>query len=84
LWHVFNLSSRKISFTNNEVTRNPFVWYALILCIVIIAVFYIVAPLNEILGLQMLNTTIWLIIIGTSFIPVLLIQLLKRAIRIID
>jgi len=84
LWHVFNLSSRKISFTNNEVTRNPFVWYALILCIVIMAVFYIVAPLNEILGLQLLNTTIWLIIIGTSFTPVLLIQLLKRAIRIID
>jgi len=84
LWHVFNLSSRKMSFIKNEITRNAFVWYALVLCILIMAVFYKVPPLNEILALQTLNTTIWLIIIGTSFTPVLLIQLLKRTIRIID
>ncbi len=84
LWHVFNLSSRKMSFIKNEITRNAFVWYALVLCILIMAVFYKVPPLNEILALQTLNTTIWLIIIGTSFTPVLLIQLLKRTIKIID
>jgi Ca2+-transporting ATPase len=84
LWHVVNLSSRKISFIKNEVTRNPFVWYALILCLIIIAVFYSVDPLNQILGLHSLNTTIGWIIVGTSFAPVLLIQLLKRVIRIID
>jgi len=84
LWHVLNLSSRKISFINNEVTRNTFVWFALLLCILIIAVFYMVAPLKEILGLQTLDTTMWLIIVGTSFAPVLLIQLFKRAIKIID
>jgi Ca2+-transporting ATPase len=84
LWHVLNLSSRKISFIKNEITRNAFVWFALLLCIIIMAVFYIVAPLKDILGLQMLDTTIWLIIGVTSFAPVLLIQLLKRVIRIID
>ena len=84
LWHVFNLSSRKISFIKNEVTRNAFVWFALLLCIIIMAIFYIVPSLKEILGLQSLDTTIWLIIVGTSFAPVLLIQLLKRAFKIID
>jgi Ca2+-transporting ATPase len=84
LWHVFNLSSYKTSFIRNEITRNAFVWYALLLCIIIMAVFYIVAPLNKILALQTLDTTIWLIIVGTSFAPVLLIQLLKKAIRVID
>jgi len=84
LWHVVNLSSRKISFINNEVTRNAFVWYALLLCLIIMGVFYLVPPLNEILGLQALDTKVWLIIAGTSFVPALLIQLLKRAIKIID
>ena len=84
LWHVLNLSSRKISFIKNEITRNAFVWFALLLCVIIMVVFYIVAPLKEILGLQTLDKTIWLIIVGTSFLPVLLIQLLKRVIKIID
>ncbi|WP_339686595.1 cation-transporting P-type ATPase [uncultured Nonlabens sp.] len=84
LWHVFNLSSNKISFIKNEITCNAFVWYALLLCIIIIAVFYNLAPLNEILGLRMIDPTVWLIIIGTSFSPVLLIQLLKRVVKIID
>jgi Ca2+-transporting ATPase len=84
LWHVLNLSSRKVSFIKNEITRNAFVWYALVLCILIIAVFYLVPSLKVILGIQTLNTTIWLIIVGTSFAPVLLIQLFKRVLRIID
>jgi len=84
LWHVFNLSSRKISFLKNEITLNKFVWAALLLCITIILVFYWVNPLKEILALQTLNTTMWLIIIATSIAPVVLIQLLKRGLKIID
>jgi Ca2+-transporting ATPase len=84
LWHVLNLSTRKMSFIKNEVTRNVFVWYALLLCILIIVVFYMVPSLKNILGIQTLDKTIWLIIIGTSFVPVLLIQLFKRVLRIID
>ncbi|REG78374.1 cation-translocating P-type ATPase [Algoriphagus antarcticus] len=84
LWHVLNLSSRKVSFIKNEVTRNAFVWYALILCIIIMAVFYLVPSLKAIIGLQTLDTTMWLIIVGTSFAPVVLIQLFKRMFKIID
>ena len=54
LWHVLNLSSRKISFYNNEIIRNKFIWAALSLCIIIMAVFYFVSPLNTVIGLQML------------------------------
>jgi Ca2+-transporting ATPase len=83
LWHVFNLSSRKLSFIKNEVTRNLFVWYALLLCIIIITVFYLVVPLKEILGLQLLDTNMWLIISATSIVPVFFIQLFKRVFKII-
>jgi len=84
LWHVFNLSSRKIAFIKNEVTRNKFVWYALLLCVIIMAVFYLIPQLRAILGLQILSAEVWLIIVVTSFVPILLIQLLKRGIKIID
>jgi len=84
LWHVFNLPSRKISFLKNEVTQNKFIWYALPLCITITAVFYLVAPLKEILGLQTLDGLVWVIILATSIIPIVLLQLLKRVIKVVD
>ena len=84
LWHVLNLSSRKISFINNEITHNKFVWAALLLCIIIMAVFYFVSPLNEYIGVQMLSANTWLIITLTSIAAVVLIQLFKRVFKIID
>ena len=84
LWHVFNLSSRKLSFFRNEVTRNKFVWYALFLCLAIVLVFDFVNPLSKIVGLGILSSTVWLIILATSFAPVVLIQFLKRVIRVIE
>jgi Ca2+-transporting ATPase len=84
LWHVLNLSSRKISFYNNEITRNKFIWAALLLCIIIMAVFCFVSPLNTVIGLQMLSGSAWLIIAGISFTPVFLIQLFKRVFKIIN
>jgi len=84
LWHVLNLPSRKIPFIHNEITRNKFIWGALLLCIAIMAVFYFVSPLNKTIGLQMLNTNTWLIIVATSIVPIILIQLFKRLFKIID
>jgi Ca2+-transporting ATPase len=84
LWHVLNLSSRKISFINNEITRNKFTWAATLLCMAIMAVFYFISPLNKIIGLQMLSINTWLIIAATSIAPVFLIQLFKRVFKIID
>ncbi len=84
LWHVLNLSSRKISLINNEITRNKFTWGATLLCIVIMAMFYFISPLNKYIGLQMLSMNTWLIIAVTSIAPIFLIQVFKRIFKIID
>ncbi len=84
LWHVFNLSSRKTSFANNEVTRNKFIWFALVLCLAIMAVFYFTPILKKIVGLESLTGLMWLITLGTSLVPVIFIQILKRVLKIID
>jgi len=84
LWHVLNLSSRKVSFLRNEVTTNYFVWAALLLCILLIGGVYWIAPLREILGLQTIKGSVWLLILAISIVPVVLIQLLKRSFKITD
>lgn len=84
LWHVLNLSSRKISFINNEITRNKFIGAAMFLCLSIMALFYLVSPLNKYVGLQILSSNIWLIIFLTSVTPVFIIQLFKRIFKIIE
>ena len=84
LWHVFNLSSAKLSFIANEVTRNKFMWAALLLCNLIVATFYWIRPLKAILGIQDLDLTVWSIIIIISIMPVILIQILKRWLKIIE
>ncbi len=84
LWHVFNLSPKKISFLQNEVTRNIYVWGAIVFCSIIIMIFYWVDPLSKIIGLESLNSKAWLIIGITSLAPIAFVQLFKRAIRILD
>ena len=84
LWHVLNLSSRKVSFFNNEVTTNHFVWAALLLCTLLIGGVYWIAPLKEILGIQTINGNAWLAILAISIAPVVFIQLFKRVFKIID
>jgi Ca2+-transporting ATPase len=84
LWHVFNLSSQKISFVKNEITQNIFIWAAITICLIIMVIFYLVSPLNTIIGLQKLNLNIWLIVVLTSLVPVVFIQVFKRVFKVID
>ncbi len=51
LLNIFNLPKRNISFFNNEVTRNPWVWGAIFLCLLLTWLGYLLAPLREILSL---------------------------------
>jgi hypothetical protein len=48
------------------------------------AVFYFISPLNKTIGVQMLSINTWLIIAATSIAPVVLIQLFKRVIKVVD
>lgn len=51
LLNVFNLPDRQQSFLVNEVTRNPWVWGAIVLCLLITAMGYFLLPLREVLSL---------------------------------
>lgn len=77
LWHVFNMRSQGSALLRNEVTRNPFVWGALVLCIVLLLVSLYVPALANVLKLQNLGLQGWMLILGMSLIPLILGQIAK-------
>jgi Ca2+-transporting ATPase len=83
LWHVFNLPEANRSFFNNEVTKNKFIWMAIVGSIGIMVIAYALPVLNEVLRLETFSVEYLGYVVGFSLLPVILIQLLKwiRVIR---
>lgn len=77
LFHVFNMSSSKSKIFRNEVTRNHFVWYALILCTAFVLLVFMVPYFRLPMGLVVLTFNIWIVAIVASILPLILIQLHK-------
>jgi P-type Ca2+ transporter type 2C len=51
LWHAFNMRHPQSEPIRNEVTRNPWLWGALLLCIALLAVPPYLAPMGDLLQL---------------------------------
>lgn len=83
LWNVFNMPGRETPFFKNQVTQNRYIWYALAFCILSTIVLYTIAPLRTALSLIPLDLSILVVIILSSFIPVGLVQILKRGFKLI-
>jgi Ca2+-transporting ATPase len=83
LWNVFNLPDADISFVKNQITKNSFIWYALILCILLVVIAYFIAPVREALDLVEIDLSLLTLIFGASLVPIGLVQLLKRVFKII-
>lgn len=77
LFHVFNMSSPKSKFLINEITKNHFVWYAIIICSGLMVFVYVVPQMRLVLGLSILPMNVWAVSILASLIPLILIQLYK-------
>jgi len=78
LLNIFNMPLRKSSFFSNEVTKNPWVWAALLLCTLIVLTSNLIPIVAEILSLVQLTLQQWSIIAVFGFGSLLLTQLVKR------
>ena len=61
----------------HEVTKNKFIWFAIIVCAGLIVMVFAVPQMRRVLGLTTLSANVWLISIIASLIPLLLVQLYK-------
>jgi Ca2+-transporting ATPase len=78
LLHVFNLYSGKRRFFNNEITRNKFVWFAILLCIGIMFITYFIPFVREILSLQPITHKSLELILAAAIVPVIVIQIIHN------
>ncbi|ALD20640.1 cation-translocating P-type ATPase [Hymenobacter sp. DG25A] len=75
LLHVFNFSTDPRSFFRSEVTRNPYIWLALGICMALFAASYYVPALRRLLAVQPFTPLIVGLIVAAGLIPVLLVRL---------
>ncbi|MGK0188574.1 MAG: Ca2+-transporting ATPase [Verrucomicrobiales bacterium] len=77
LFHVFNMG------TGWEVTRNRYVWGALLICIALLSAAYFFTPLALVMGLVQIGTNGWGLVLVASLLPLVagrLSQMIRRSI----
>lgn len=77
IWHVFNMRDRGCGILRNDVTRNPFVWAALALCVGMLISAVYLPVVSKALRLVEPGAEGWALIIGGSMVPWLVGQFLK-------
>jgi Ca2+-transporting ATPase len=75
LWHVFSMRERGSGFLRNEITRNRWVWAALVLCLALVGVAVHWPPLAGVLSVADPGADGWALALGMSLIPLLVGQL---------
>jgi Ca2+-transporting ATPase len=72
LWHTFNMADRGQPLLVNDVTRNPYVWGALLLCLGLIGVACYLPLLAEVLKLTPPDLRAWTLVLAMSLSAMLL------------
>jgi len=77
LWHVFNMRDNRAQAFRNEITRNRFMWGALVFSSALIAIAVLVPGLSKVLSLALPDLTGWLVVAGFSIFPLVTGQAAK-------
>ncbi|MDX1384105.1 MAG: cation-transporting P-type ATPase, partial [Thermoanaerobaculia bacterium] len=75
LWHVFNARQAESSILDNAVVRNPWVWGALGLCLVLVLAAVYAPGLSEVLELEAPGRDGWTLVLVASSLPLVVGQL---------
>ncbi|MFO7944306.1 MAG: cation-transporting P-type ATPase [Anaerolineales bacterium] len=77
LWHVFNMRGLGTGVLRNEVTENPAIWGALVLCIGLLLLATYLPFLANLLETVPLGLQGWMLVIPLSLVPLVLGQIGK-------
>ena len=81
LWNVFNMRDPRAPMIFNDITRNPFIWLALVGCAGLLAIATYTPALARLLILAPPSLELWALILTMSFMPVIIGQLGKELSR---
>ncbi|MBE9639183.1 HAD-IC family P-type ATPase [Salipiger mangrovisoli] len=71
LWQVFNMRAGASGILSNEITRNPWIWAALALCLALLALPPYIPPLAGVLGVVPPDAGMWALVLGLGALPML-------------
>ncbi|KZM48934.1 ATPase [Labrenzia sp. OB1] len=74
LWNVFNVRRPSLAVVRNEISRNPYVWAALALCLGLLGLAMGHPTLGDVLGLHWPGSEAMLLAVSLSFLPLLIGQ----------
>ncbi len=77
LFHVFNMTSVNSRLLINDITKNKFVWLAILICTGLMVFVFVVPQMRYVLRLYELSFQVWVVAIVASLMPLLLVQLYK-------
>lgn len=69
LWHVFNMREAASGMFRNEITRNPWVWAALLPCIGLLVSAVYLPPLSKVLRVVDPGPGGWAVVMTMSLVP---------------
>jgi Ca2+-transporting ATPase len=75
LLHVFNMRDGRAGILRNEVSRNPFVWGAIAICVALLGLAVYLGPLASVLSLHPPAGAQWAVIAAGSVLPLVVGQL---------
>jgi P-type Ca2+ transporter type 2C len=78
LFHVFNMRDPGSGLIKNEVTRNPYVWGAILLCVILILLAVYIEPVASVLKVLDPGAWGWLVIISMSLVPLIVGQVIMH------
>jgi len=78
LWHVFNMRDSGSNLWVNEITKNKWVWGALLLCIGLLCLAVYMPVLSDVLNTVNPGKDGWIVIIAMSLFPVLIGQIIHK------
>lgn len=78
MWHVFNIRADNGRCFRNEITGNPWIWAALLLCSVLVGAAVYLPPLAAVLSLVNPGLDGWLLIGVASVLPIFIAPLLRN------
>ncbi len=76
--HVFNMNASESKFFKSEVMRNKYVWYAVVACLILLAISYQITIIREALNIFPMTKEDWTIILGMSLASLIIIQAGKK------
>ena len=77
LTHPFNLATRHESFFKNPISRNRYLWGAIILCIALLVLALVIPAVRDVLELMVPTGEAWLVIAIASILPLGIIRIIK-------